>query len=219
MGDDDQSIYSWRGAEVENILRFEKDFVGSRVVRLESNYRSTAPILAAASALIAHNGGRLGKTLRSGRNDSAGEKLRVASVWDSEEEARLVGERIEKLQREGDSLAQMAVLVRAGFQTRAFEERLIQLGLPYRVIGGLRFYERAEIRDADRLYARARTRRRRPGVRAHRQHFRAAAWAMRRLANIHAARARGRRADDRGGRPAARRGCAEGPNARARSPR
>ncbi len=148
VGDDDQSIYSWRGAEVENILRFEKDFAGARVVRLESNYRSTAPILAAASALIAHNGGRLGKTLRSGRDDSAGEKVRVASVWDSEEEARLVGERIEELQREGDSLAQMAVLVRAGFQTRAFEERLIQLGLPYRVIGGLRFYERAEIRDA-----------------------------------------------------------------------
>ena len=148
VGDDDQSIYSWRGAEVENILRFEKDFPGASVIRLESNYRSTAPILAAASALIAHNGGRLGKTLRPGRNDSGGEKLRVASVWDSDEEARLVGERIEELRRGGDSLAEMAILVRAGFQTRAFEERLITLGLPYRVVGGLRFYERAEIRDA-----------------------------------------------------------------------
>ena len=148
VGDDDQSIYSWRGAEVENILRFERDFAGARVVRLESNYRSTAPILTAASVLIAHNSGRMGKTLRSGKGDASGEKIRVASVWDSEEEARLVGERIEELQREGDGLAQMAVLVRAGFQTRAFEERLVQLGLPYRVIGGLRFYERAEIRDA-----------------------------------------------------------------------
>ena len=148
VGDDDQSIYSWRGAEVENILRFDKDFPGAHVVRLESNYRSTAPILAAATALIAHNGGRLGKTLRPGRNDSAGEKVRVASVWDSDEEARTVGERIEALQRDGACLAEMAILVRAGFQTRAFEERLITLGLPYRVVGGLRFYERAEIRDA-----------------------------------------------------------------------
>ncbi|WP_428375363.1 ATP-dependent helicase [Lichenicoccus sp.] len=148
VGDDDQSIYSWRGAEVENILRFEKDFAGARIVRLESNYRSTAPILAAASALIAHNGGRLGKTLRPGRNDSSGEKLLVASVWDSDEEARTVGERIEQLQRDQHPLSEMAILVRAGFQTRAFEERLITLGLPYRVVGGLRFYERAEIRDA-----------------------------------------------------------------------
>lgn len=148
VGDDDQSIYSWRGAEIENILRFEKDFPAARVVRLESNYRSTAPILAAASALIAHNGGRLGKTLRPGRNDASGERIRVAAVWDSDEEARTVGERIEELQRTGASLSGMAILVRAGFQTRAFEERLIQLGLPYRVIGGLRFYERAEIRDA-----------------------------------------------------------------------
>ena len=148
VGDDDQSIYSWRGAEVENILRFEKDFADARIVRLESNYRSTAPILEAASGLIAQNTGRLGKTLRSGRNDSAGEPVRVVSVWDSDEEARAVGERIEELQRDGDSLAEMAILVRAGFQTRAFEERLITLGLPYRVVGGLRFYERAEIRDA-----------------------------------------------------------------------
>ncbi len=148
VGDDDQSIYSWRGAEVENILRFEKDFPGAHIVRLESNYRSTAPILAAASGLIAHNGGRLGKTLRSGRNDPAGDKVLVAAVWDSDEEARLVGERMESLHRDGHALAEMAILVRAGFQTRAFEERLITLGMPYRVIGGLRFYERAEIRDA-----------------------------------------------------------------------
>jgi DNA helicase II / ATP-dependent DNA helicase PcrA len=148
VGDDDQSIYSWRGAEVENILRFEKDFEGARIVRLEANYRSTAPILAAASGLIAHNEGRLGKTLRSGRQDATGEKVTVVSLWDSDEEARMVGDRIEALRRDGDPLAEMAILVRAGFQTRAFEERLITLGLPYRVVGGLRFYERAEIRDA-----------------------------------------------------------------------
>jgi len=148
VGDDDQSIYSWRGAEVENILRFEKDFAGARIVRLEANYRSTAPILAAASALIAHNEGRLGKTLHPGRPDSAGEKVSVVSLWDSDEEARMVVGRIEALRRDGESLAEMAVLVRAGFQTRAFEERLINIGIPYRVVGGLRFYERAEIRDA-----------------------------------------------------------------------
>ncbi len=148
VGDDDQSIYSWRGAEVENILRFEKDFPGARIVRLERNYRSTAPILAVASALIANNEGRLGKTLRPGRTDATGEKVAVIGVWDSDEEARTVGDRIEQLRRGGETLADMAVLVRAGFQTRAFEERLITLGLPYRVIGGLRFYERQEIRDA-----------------------------------------------------------------------
>jgi DNA helicase-2/ATP-dependent DNA helicase PcrA len=148
VGDDDQSIYSWRGAEVENILRFEKDFPGARIIRLEANYRSTAPILAAASGLIAHNEGRLGKTLRPGRPDAEGEKVQVVSLWDSDEEARMVGERIEALRRDGESLAEMAILVRAGFQTRAFEERLITIGIPYRVVGGLRFYERAEIRDA-----------------------------------------------------------------------
>ena len=148
VGDDDQSIYSWRGAEVENILRFEHDFPGARIVRLERNYRSTAPILAAAAGLIAHNEGRLGKTLRPGRDDAAGEKVSVVALWDSEEEARMVGERIETLRRDGHALAEIAVLVRAGFQTRAFEERLIAIGLPYRIIGGLRFYERAEIRDA-----------------------------------------------------------------------
>ncbi|MBJ7252705.1 MAG: UvrD-helicase domain-containing protein, partial [Acetobacteraceae bacterium] len=148
VGDDDQSIYSWRGAEIENILRFEKDFPGAQVVRLESNYRSTRHILATASGLIAHNTGRLGKTLRAGRNDADGEKVRVVSVWDSEEEARMVGERIEAARRSGEGLGEIAILIRAGFQTRAFEERLITLGLPYRVVGGARFYERQEIRDA-----------------------------------------------------------------------
>ncbi|WP_439595597.1 ATP-dependent helicase [Falsiroseomonas sp.] len=148
VGDDDQSIYSWRGAEIENILRFEKDFPGARIVRLESNYRSTKPILAAAAGLIARNAGRLGKTLRAGRQDAEGDKVRVVSLWDSEEEARMVGERIEQAQRKGHPLSEFAILVRAGFQTRSFEERLITLGLPYRVVGGLKFYERAEIRDA-----------------------------------------------------------------------
>jgi len=146
VGDDDQSIYSWRGAEVGNILRFEDDFPGARVVRLERNYRSTPHILAAASGLITFNEGRLGKTLWTELNE--GEKIRVIGVWDGEEEARRVGEEIEALQAKGQSLNQMAVLVRAGFQTREFEERLITLGLPYRIIGGPRFYERREIRDA-----------------------------------------------------------------------
>ncbi|MCQ4162074.1 UvrD-helicase domain-containing protein [Roseomonas sp. GC11] len=148
VGDDDQSIYSWRGAEIENILRFEKDFPGATIVRLESNYRSTAPILGAAAGLIAKNAGRLGKTLRPGRADAAGEKVRVVSLWDSEEEARMVGSRIEAARRAGHDLSEIAILVRAGFQTRAFEERLITLGIPYRVVGGQKFYERAEIRDA-----------------------------------------------------------------------
>jgi DNA helicase-2/ATP-dependent DNA helicase PcrA len=148
VGDDDQSIYSWRGAEVENILRFEHDFPGAKIVRLEANYRSTAPILAAAAGLIAHNEGRLGKTLRPGRQDASGDRVAVVGLWDSDEEARMVGDRIENLRRDGEPLAEMAILVRAGFQTRAFEERLITLGVPYRVIGGVRFYERQEVRDA-----------------------------------------------------------------------
>ncbi|HEY1930392.1 MAG TPA: UvrD-helicase domain-containing protein [Acetobacteraceae bacterium] len=149
VGDDDQSVYSWRGAEVENILRFEKDFEGAKIIRLETNYRSTAPILAAASGLIAHNEGRLGKTLRPGRQDAQdGDKVTVVSLWDSDEEARMVGERIEALRRDGHPLSEIAILMRAGFQTRAFEERLILIGVPYRVVGGLRFYERQEIRDA-----------------------------------------------------------------------
>jgi DNA helicase-2/ATP-dependent DNA helicase PcrA len=146
VGDDDQSIYGWRGAEVDNILRFEHDFPGATVIRLERNYRSTGHILAAASHLIAHNEGRLGKTLRT--DDVPGEKVAVTGAWDSEEEARAIGEEIEQLQREGHALNEMAILVRASFQMREFEDRFVTLGLPYRVIGGPRFYERAEIRDA-----------------------------------------------------------------------
>jgi DNA helicase-2/ATP-dependent DNA helicase PcrA len=146
VGDDDQSIYGWRGAEVDNILRFEHDFPGAKVIRLERNYRSTAHILAAASHLIAHNEGRLGKTLRT--EDVPGEKVTVTGSWDSEEEARSVGEEIEELQRAGHTLNEIAILVRASFQMREFEDRFITLGLNYRVIGGPRFYERAEIRDA-----------------------------------------------------------------------
>ncbi|MBT8003874.1 MAG: UvrD-helicase domain-containing protein, partial [Rhodospirillales bacterium] len=146
VGDDDQSIYSWRGAEVGNILRFEDDFPGAKIVRLERNYRSTPHILAAASGLISYNEGRLGKTLWTDLND--GELVRVRGVWDGEEEARVTGEDIEAYQTKGQSLNEMAVLVRAGFQTREFEERLITLGVPYRVVGGPRFYERREIRDA-----------------------------------------------------------------------
>ncbi len=146
VGDDDQSIYGWRGAEVDNILRFEHDFPGAKVIRLERNYRSTGHILAAASHLIAHNEGRLGKTLRT--EDVDGEKVTVTGAWDSEEEARAIGEEIEELQRRKENLNEIAILVRASFQMREFEDRFVTLGLSYRVIGGPRFYERAEIRDA-----------------------------------------------------------------------
>jgi len=146
VGDDDQSIYGWRGAEVDNILRFDHDFPGAKVIRLERNYRSTGHILAAASHLIAHNEGRLGKTLRT--EDVDGEKVTVTGAWDSEEEARAIGEEIEELQRQKENLNEIAILVRASFQMREFEDRFVTLGLPYRVIGGPRFYERAEIRDA-----------------------------------------------------------------------
>ena len=146
VGDDDQSIYGWRGAEVDNILRFDRDFPGAKVIRLERNYRSTGHILAAASHLITHNEGRLGKTLFT--DGELGEKVTVSGLWDSEEEARTVGEEIEQLQRQGKSLDDIAILVRASFQMREFEERFITLGLPYKVIGGPRFYERAEVRDA-----------------------------------------------------------------------
>src|SRR5882757_6895546 len=146
VGDDDQSIYGWRGAEVDNILRFEKDFPGATVIRLERNYRSTGHILASASHLIAHNEGRLGKTLFT--DDVEGERVTVAGSWDSGEEARAIGDEIEDLQRAGHKLNDVAILVRASFQMREFEDRFVTLGLPYRVIGGPRFYERAEIRDA-----------------------------------------------------------------------
>jgi len=146
VGDDDQSIYSWRGAEVANILKFEHDFPGAKLIRLEQNYRSTSHILAAAAGLIAHNAGRLGKTLWTDAGD--GEKVRVIGVWDGPEEARRIGEEIESHQIRGGSLDDVAILVRAQFQTREFEERFIAIGLSYQIIGGFRFYERAEIRDA-----------------------------------------------------------------------
>lgn len=147
VGDDDQSIYGWRGAEVDNILRFEKDFPGAKVVRLERNYRSTPNILGAASGLIATNEQRLGKTLWTEGDE--GERIKVASYWDGEEEARAIAEEVEQLQRKDNLLREMAILVRASFQMREFEDRFINLGIPYRVVGGPRFYERAEIRDAN----------------------------------------------------------------------
>ena len=146
VGDDDQSIYGWRGAEVDNILRFEIDFPGAKVIRLERNYRSTGRILAAAAGLIAHNQGRLGKTLWT--EDEAGAHLRVRGLWDGEAEARFLGEEIETRRRRGRPLREIAILVRTSAQTRAFEDRFIAIGLPYRIVGGARFYERAEIRDA-----------------------------------------------------------------------
>ncbi len=146
VGDDDQSIYGWRGAEVDNILRFERDFPGAKVIRLERNYRSTEHILAAASGLISANRGRLGKTLWT--EATGGEKVRVRGVWDGEAEARLIGDEIETARRSGMNYKDMAVLVRASFQMRAFEERFLMLAVPYTVIGGPRFFERAEIRDA-----------------------------------------------------------------------
>jgi DNA helicase-2/ATP-dependent DNA helicase PcrA len=146
VGDDDQSVYGWRGAEIGNILRFEQDFPGAQVIRLEQNYRSTPEILQVAAHLIAHNRGRLGKTLWTAAE--AGDRVRLRGLWDGEAEARWVADEIEAEQRRGTPLSQVAVLVRAGFQTREFEERFLALGLPYRVIGGPRFYERAEIRDA-----------------------------------------------------------------------
>jgi DNA helicase-2/ATP-dependent DNA helicase PcrA len=151
VGDDDQSIYGWRGAEVDNILRFDHDFPGAKVIRLERNYRSTGHILAVAAHIITHNEGRLGKTLRT--EDEMGEKVTVTGAWDSEEEARSIGEEIEALQRgsggeKPHNLNEIAILMRASFQMREFEDRFVTLGLPYRVIGGPRFYERQEIRDA-----------------------------------------------------------------------
>ncbi|MFD1988140.1 ATP-dependent helicase [Mesorhizobium newzealandense] len=148
VGDDDQSIYGWRGAEIDNILRFDKDFPGATIIRLERNYRSTAHILGAASHLIAHNEGRFGKTLFTDRDEPEDGKVHVHAAWDSEEEARAIGETIEAYQRQKHNLNDMAILVRASFQMREFEDRFVTLGLNYRVIGGPRFYERMEIRDA-----------------------------------------------------------------------
>jgi DNA helicase-2/ATP-dependent DNA helicase PcrA len=146
VGDDDQSIYGWRGAEVDNILRFERDFPGATVIRLERNYRSTSHILAAASGLIAANKGRLGKTLWT--EADGGEKVVVRGVWDGEAESRLIADEIETAKRKGRKYRDIAILVRAAFQMRAFEERFVLLQIPYVVIGGPRFFERAEIRDA-----------------------------------------------------------------------
>ncbi|MFT3725675.1 MAG: UvrD-helicase domain-containing protein [Hyphomonadaceae bacterium] len=146
VGDDDQSIYGWRGAEVDNILRFERDFPGAKVIRLEQNYRSTAHILAAASAVIANNSSRLGKTLRT--DAGSGDLVKVRGVWDGEQEARLIADDITSWKQTGRRYDSCAVLVRASWQMRAFEERFIVTGTPYRVIGGPRFFERAEIRDA-----------------------------------------------------------------------
>lgn len=146
VGDDDQAIYGWRGAEVDNILRFEKDFPGAKIIRLERNYRSTGHILAAASGLIANNEDRLGKTLHT--EDGLGDQVTLKGVWDDAEEARTIGDEIEALQTKDHSLNEIAILVRASFQMRAFEDRFVTLGLPYRVIGGPRFYERMEIKDA-----------------------------------------------------------------------
>ncbi len=146
VGDEDQSIYGWRGAEVDNILRFDKDFPGATVIRLERNYRSTGHVLGAAAGLIARNKSRLGKTLFT--DGDQGRPVTVTGVWDDEEEARTIGESIEGLRKDKHPLNQIAILVRASAQMRAFEDRFITMGLPYRVIGGPRFYERQEIRDA-----------------------------------------------------------------------
>ncbi|MEY2943276.1 MAG: hypothetical protein RLY97_1290, partial [Pseudomonadota bacterium] len=146
VGDDDQSIYSWRGAEIANILRFETDFPGTKVIKLEQNYRSTPDILAAASGLIDANSQRLGKRLWT--ELAGGDRVRVIGVWDGPEEARRIGDEIERLEREGAPLDKVAILVRAQFQTREFEDRFIAIGLNYKIVGGFRFYERAEIRDA-----------------------------------------------------------------------
>tara|TARA_B100000282_G_scaffold197846_1_gene144655 strand:+ start:244 stop:2478 length:2235 start_codon:yes stop_codon:yes gene_type:complete len=147
VGDDDQSIYSWRGAEISNILRFEKDFPEAKIIRLEENYRSTGHILTAASKLIENNESRLGKTLWT--NSGEGEKITVKSNWDGEEEARLITSELEKLSLKNFNLDETAILVRASFQMREFEDRFISVGLPYKVIGGPRFYERKEIRDVN----------------------------------------------------------------------
>ncbi len=146
VGDDDQSIYSWRGADVSNILNFEKDFKNTKTIRLEENYRSTGNILAAASGLISKNQSRLGKTLWT--TGEMGNKINIRSVYDGKQEAEYISDEIEAYQRNNNSINKVAILVRAGFQTRTFEERFLKIGLPYQVVGGLRFYERAEIRDA-----------------------------------------------------------------------
>ena len=200
VGDDDQSIYGWRGAEVDNILRFEKDFPGAKVIRLERNYRSTGHILGAASGLIAHNK-RPARQDAVHRRRSSATRSRSLGVWDDEEEARAIGEEIERLQKDGHRLNEIAILVRASFQMRAFEDRFVTMGLPYRVIGGPRFYERQEIKDAIAYLRGHRQPGERSEVRAHRQRAQARPRRHRRSS---AARARARRAACRCSRPRAR---------------
>ncbi|MEL0185222.1 MAG: UvrD-helicase domain-containing protein [Hyphomicrobiales bacterium] len=146
VGDDDQSIYGWRGADVNNILNFEKDFEGSKIIRLEKNYRSTVNILGAARSLIANNIDRLGKELSSS-SDEVGDKVRVVSVWSAEDEAIFITDEIDRKLISKTDLNQISILVRASFQMREIEDRLILNSIPYRVIGGPKFYERQEIRD------------------------------------------------------------------------
>ena len=170
VGDDDQSIYGWRGAEVDNILRFEKDFPGATVIRLERNYRSTGHILGAASHLIAHNEGRLGKTLFTEAVEAGRPRSPSPPPGIPRKRRAPSARRSSSSQRDGHSSNEIAILVRASFQMRAFEDRFVTLGLPYRVIGGPRFYERQEIRDALAYFRADRAARRRPRLRAHHQH-------------------------------------------------
>ena len=146
VGDDDQSIYSWRGAEVTNIFKFEKEYKDVKVIKLEKNYRSKANILNAANFLISKNKNRMGKNLWT--DDVAGNKIQIININNNEEEAVYISDKIEEMQSSGASLESFAILVRASYQTRAFEDRFIKIGLPYKIIGGTKFYERLEIRDA-----------------------------------------------------------------------
>jgi DNA helicase-2/ATP-dependent DNA helicase PcrA len=146
VGDDDQSIYGWRGARMENLQRFTQDFPGTRVLRLEQNYRSSGTILKAANAVITHNTGRMGKQLWTA--DAEGEPIQLYTAYNEQDEARFVVERIQDWVDRGGRRSDLAVLYRSNAQSRIFEEHLIQCGVPYRVYGGLRFFERAEIKDA-----------------------------------------------------------------------
>ena len=146
VGDDDQSIYGWRGAKVENILQFERDFPNTKTIRLEQNYRSTSHILDAANAVIKNNGGRLGKNLWTAGEE--GEPVKLYTAYDERDEARFIIDQIQAWVNDGNTRSEVAILYRSNAQSRAFEEVLINVGMPYRVYGGLRFFERAEIKDA-----------------------------------------------------------------------
>jgi len=146
VGDDDQSIYGWRGARIENIQRFQQDFSATRIVRLEQNYRSTGNILKAANAVIANNAGRMGKQLWT--EGVEGDPIQLYTAYNEQDEARYVIDRIEDQLDRGMARSDIAILYRSNAQSRVFEERLMQCGVPYRVYGGLRFFERAEIKDA-----------------------------------------------------------------------